>query len=85
MNGLFAYILEDIGFTLRRTCARPFKGEYNPTSYFLHAGMIVTLDSQDYLVDPGNGQCALRAPIPVDFSLRGTQHIEHHPHEKFIF
>ncbi|HVF30947.1 MAG TPA: arylamine N-acetyltransferase [Pyrinomonadaceae bacterium] len=54
LNGLFEWLLQQIGFRTRLVSARVFNGtEHGPE--FDHAAIIVTLEDDEYLVDVGFG------------------------------
>ena len=54
LNGLFEWLLQDLGFVTRLVSARVFNGkEHGPE--FDHAAIIVTLGGEEYLVDVGFG------------------------------
>ena len=54
LNGLFEALLQEIGFKTRLVSARVFNGkDHGPE--FDHAAIIVTLGSEEYLVDVGFG------------------------------
>jgi len=56
LNGLFAWLLEDIGFTVRRVSAsyfNPEKKKFN--GMFDHLALVVTLGEHEYLTDVGWG------------------------------
>jgi len=68
LNGLFAELLEAVGYTVSRLAARPFTAEgLEPP--FAHLALLVELDRR-WLADVGFGYFALE---PLDIDERATQ------------
>jgi N-hydroxyarylamine O-acetyltransferase len=56
LNGLFAWLLENLGFSVRKVSAsyfNPEKNEFN--GMFDHMALVVSLGEQEYLTDVGWG------------------------------
>ena len=56
LNGLFSWLLEELGFSVRRVSAsyfNPKKKEFH--GMFNHMALVVTLGEQEYLTDVGWG------------------------------
>ncbi|MCS6290974.1 MAG: arylamine N-acetyltransferase [Nitrospira sp.] len=64
LNGLFALLLEEVGFVVRRLAARVLYGTegVRPRS---HQVLLVHLDGECWIVDVGFGGQALREPLPL--------------------
>lgn len=43
--------------------------EYDPNLPYSHAFLVVTVDDQKYLVDPGFGSRSPKFPVPLNFEL----------------
>ncbi len=64
MNGLFAHVLEELGFTVQRLVARvELRKRPEPRN---HQIMLVHLEGRDWLVDVGFGGRGLIAPVPLE-------------------
>lgn len=72
LNGLFALLLEDLGFAVTRLAARVLYGTegVRPRSHQL---LIVHLDGEGWLVDVGFGGQGLREPLPFKAGLEHRQ------------
>lgn len=70
LNGLFAQLLQEIGFKVTRLSAGVVKGDGSFGPEFDHLTLLVHLD-QDYLVDVGFGNSFQQ---PLSFNERGIQH-----------
>jgi N-hydroxyarylamine O-acetyltransferase len=68
LNGLFAELLDSLGFSVRRLAARPFTAE-GLAPPFAHLALLVELE-QRWLADVGFGYFALQ---PLDLDERSTQ------------
>jgi N-hydroxyarylamine O-acetyltransferase len=64
LNGLFAWLLERLGYRVRLVSARVFRPDGTPGPEFDHLALIVFLD-RPYLTDVGFGDSA-RIPVPLD-------------------
>lgn len=62
LNGLFATLLDTLGYSVDRVAARVDGGLTVPAN---HHSIVVTLD-QRYVVDVGTGSPILRQPLPLD-------------------
>jgi N-hydroxyarylamine O-acetyltransferase len=62
LNGLFGWLLGELGFEVTRLSARMVSAIELPAN---HHPLLVTLD-RAYLVDVGMGQPMLRRPLPLD-------------------
>lgn len=64
LNGLFALLLEDLGFSVTRLAARVLYGAegIRPRS---HQVLLVRLDGERWIVDVGFGGQGLREPLPL--------------------
>lgn len=70
LNGLFGWLLEALGFDLRRVSSRiASDGGFGPPAD--HLSLVVDLDGE-YLVDVGLGLPKLRRPLPLD----GESHVD---------
>lgn len=66
LNGLFGWLLCDLGYTADYIAARILRddGEARPPAN--HLTNLLTLDGAQYLVDVGLGTPTLREPLPLD-------------------
>jgi N-hydroxyarylamine O-acetyltransferase len=62
LNGLFGWLLDELGFDVTRLAARMVSAVELPAN---HHPLLVALD-RPYLVDVGMGSPMLRAPVPLD-------------------
>ncbi len=67
LNGLFAWLLEKLGYRVRLLSARVFRPDGTPGPEFDHLTLLV-FDEQPLLVDVGFGDSA-RRPVPLDGSV----------------
>lgn len=72
MNGLFALVLETLGFDVRRLMARILLGfpELRPLT---HQALLVTLGDRRWLVDVGNGRNGIVAPLLLEHHTPAQQ------------
>ncbi len=72
LNGLFALLLEDLGFAITRLAARVLYGAegIRPRS---HQVLLVHLDGKRWIVDVGFGGQGLREPLPCVAGLEHRQ------------
>jgi N-hydroxyarylamine O-acetyltransferase len=75
MNGLFALVLESMGFEVRRLMARMIAG-YTETRPLTHQALLVTIDGQRWIADVGNGRSGLLAPIRLENGVVDVQFTE---------
>jgi N-hydroxyarylamine O-acetyltransferase len=68
LNGLFHWLLDDLGYEVDRVAARVLSGDGVRTPANHHAN-VVTLDRR-YVVDVGLGTPKLRRPLPLDGTPR---------------
>ena len=71
LNGLFSWLLAELGFDVRRLAGRVYtspEGELGPLES--HLTLLVSLD-QPYVVDTGFGD-VVRCPLPLDGTARDT-------------
>ena len=71
LNGLFAWLLEELGFSVRRVSAsyfNPEKKEFN--GMFDHMALVVTLGEQEYLTDVGWGNINAHY-MPIRYEYEG--------------
>lgn len=74
LNGLFAWVLETLGFPVERMLARVLlDGTRSPRT---HQVLLVHLEGRDWLVDVGFGGRGLVAPIPLEDSQMEKQFAE---------
>jgi N-hydroxyarylamine O-acetyltransferase len=59
LNGLFYYLLKNIGFKVKLISGRVFQKDGNYSPEFDHLAIIATINSDDYLVDVGFGKFSL--------------------------
>lgn len=64
INGLFVWLLEDLGFEVDRLAAQVLDDDGDPRPPANHHTVRVTLD-RDYLVDVGLGLPKMREPLPI--------------------
>jgi N-hydroxyarylamine O-acetyltransferase len=70
LNGLFGWLLDDLGVDVRRVSARiESDGKFGPPAD--HLTLVATLEDE-YLVDVGFGMPKLRRPLP----LAGESHVD---------
>ena len=68
LNGLFGWLLDELGFDVERRAARVVdEGEARPPAN--HLTTLVSLD-RPYLVDVGMGTPVMRRPLPLDGTVR---------------
>ncbi|MGH2429705.1 MAG: arylamine N-acetyltransferase family protein [Candidatus Limnocylindria bacterium] len=67
LNGLFAWLLHELGFRVTRLAARPFTREGELAPPFAHLTLMVEIDNRRWLVDVGFGYWSL-APLDLDDS-----------------
>jgi N-hydroxyarylamine O-acetyltransferase len=65
LNGLFVWLLEELGFAVDRLAAQVLDDDGDPRPPANHHTVRVTLD-RPYLVDVGLGLPKMREPLPVD-------------------
>ena len=65
LNGLFALLLEDLGFHVTRLSGRVIDKEGSPGPEFDHLTLMVRIESRDWLADVGFGE-SFTEPIPMD-------------------
>lgn len=65
LNGLFAWLLESLGFDVTRLAARPVVGEGRLAEPFAHLTLLVALERR-WLVDVGFGAPFALEPIDLD-------------------
>ena len=66
LNGLFAWLLEELGFEVKRLAARPLIGDdRSPAPPFAHLALLVELERR-WLVDVGFGFPFAIEPLDVD-------------------
>ncbi len=75
MNGLFALVLESLGFEVRRLMARIIAG-YSETRPLLHQALLVTIDGKGWIADVGNGRNGIIAPLALENGLIEQQFTE---------
>lgn len=81
VNGLLAYMLREMGFTVSERFARFLRGE-STVPMRRHRIVIVTLNGTDYLLDIGVGQIAPRLPLQVVEGEVQTQNDERYRFRK---
>lgn len=72
MNGLFALVLESLGFTVRRLMARMLAG-FTETRPLTHQALLITFGSDSWLADVGNGRSGLLTAIPLRVGVTEQQ------------
>jgi N-hydroxyarylamine O-acetyltransferase len=75
VNGLLAYMLREMGFTVTERFARFLRGE-STIPMRRHRVVVVTLEGNDYLLDIGVGQTAPRLPLKITEGEIQTQNGE---------
>jgi N-hydroxyarylamine O-acetyltransferase len=68
-NGLFGWLLDDLGFEVSRAAAMVLSDDGHPGPPASHLVNLVTLDRR-YLVDLGMGVLKIRRPLPLDGTSR---------------
>ncbi|ADQ65722.1 arylamine n-acetyltransferase [Halogeometricum borinquense DSM 11551] len=66
LNGLFGWLLTELGFDVTRVAARMVSDLELPAN---HHPLLVTLNGDDHLVDAGMGAPMLRRPVPLGESV----------------
>ncbi|MEM7103380.1 MAG: arylamine N-acetyltransferase [Bacteroidota bacterium] len=79
LNGIFHFLLKEIGFEVTRISARVFSEENGLGPEYDHLTNLVNVDGKQYLTEVGYGEFAL---FPLEFALGQTQ-ID--PRGKFVF
>jgi N-hydroxyarylamine O-acetyltransferase len=74
LNGLFGWLLEQLGFEVTRLAARPLLSDGRLAPPFAHLALLVPADGRRRLVDVGFGFPWMVAPLDVD--ERGEQVID---------
>lgn len=69
LNGLFGWLLAELGFDADRVAARVVGSDGDPGTPAGHHTNLVSLD-RTYVVDVGFGPPILRRPLPLDGSVR---------------
>ena len=69
LNGLFGWLLEELGFDTERVAARVLDGEGNASPPANHHTNVVTLGER-YVVDVGVAIPTIRQPLPLDGGVR---------------
>lgn len=64
MNGLLAWVLAEIGFTVSRHVGGVMRRTLGDAQFGNHLFLSVTLEDSDYLVDVGLGD-GIREPVPI--------------------
>lgn len=75
MNGLFALVLETLGFDIKRLMARIIAG-YPSMRPLTHQILLVTIDGQRWIADVGNGRSGLIAPLKLEKDVIDQQFTE---------
>ncbi len=75
LNGLLAYMLREMGFTVSQRFARYLRGE-TEIPMRRHRVVVVSLDGDDYMLDIGVGQVAPRLPLKIAEGLVQEQNGE---------
>jgi N-hydroxyarylamine O-acetyltransferase len=70
LNGLFYWMLCELGFVCKMVSARVYNDEGMPGPEFDHMGIIVRLDSQQWLADVGFGDSFIK---PLKMELNADQ------------
>lgn len=65
MNGLFVLVLEALGFEVQRLMARIMAG-YTETRPLTHQLSLITIGSERWIADVGNGRSGLVAPLKLE-------------------
>ncbi len=65
MNGLFALVLESLGFEVKRLMARIISG-YPQTRPLTHQVLLVTINGDRWMADVGNGRTGIIAPLHLE-------------------
>lgn len=81
LNGLLAYMLGEMGFSVSERFARFLRGE-KEIPMRRHRVTVVTLEDGDYFMDIGVGQIAPRLPIKMEEHLVQTQNGETYRFER---
>ncbi len=81
LNGLLAYMLGEMGFSVSERFARFLRGE-KEIPMRRHRVTVVSLPDGDYFMDIGVGQIAPRLPIKMEDNLVQTQNGEVYRFEK---
>ena len=66
LNGLFGWLLDDLGYDVAYVAARMLQDDGTPGHPANHLANVLTLDGERYLVDVGLGTPTLRQPLPLD-------------------
>ena len=69
LNGLFGWLLSELGFDVERVAAMVVGDDGDPSPPANHLSHIVSLD-QRYVVDVGLGIPTMRRPLPLDGTVR---------------
>lgn len=69
LNGLFGWLLDQLGFDVQRVAAMVLGDDGDPSPPANHLSQIVSLDRR-YVVDVGLGVPAMRRPLPLDGTPR---------------
>lgn len=69
LNGLFGWLLGELGFEVDRIAARVVGSDGDATPPANHHSLLVRLD-EPYVVDVGLGGSRLRRPLPLDGGVR---------------
>lgn len=81
LNGLMAFMLSEMGFSVSERFARFLRGEAE-IPMRRHRVTVVTLEDGDYFMDIGVGQIAPRLPIKMEARLVQTQNGETYRFER---
>jgi N-hydroxyarylamine O-acetyltransferase len=73
MNGLFALVLETLGFEVKRLMARIIAG-YSEMRPLTHQVLLVTINGQRWMADVGNGRTGLIAPLLLENGVIDQQY-----------
>ncbi|MDR3294908.1 MAG: arylamine N-acetyltransferase [Clostridiales Family XIII bacterium] len=74
MNGLFAFVLRELGFEVRQLLARTaFGGTYSAK---LHEVLAVDIGDKTYVADVGYGNYGIAAPLLLEIMTEQTQFVD---------